>query len=115
MTSTPTPPTTTTTPPGSGSNPSSTYGSEFGATPAGVATAMGTGTGTGMGMDMNSGVGYMVTDSGSGSNAGSGEAMLADGSYMAGLAMGGSPSLVLSSSLQSALVYIFCFLLILSF
>ncbi|KAI4297745.1 hypothetical protein L6164_037616 [Bauhinia variegata] len=61
----------------------------------GSVTGIGTGTGTGTGF------GYSVTGSGSGSSSGSGETMLADGTYLAGLAMGDSPRRLPLSGLQS--------------
>ncbi|TKY67677.1 Thaumatin protein [Spatholobus suberectus] len=62
----------------------------------------GTATGTGsqgavVYTGADTGVGYSVTDSGSSSGSG-GETMLADGSYLAGLAMGDSPRRTVSSA-----------------
>lgn len=59
------------------------------------------GTGSGSGVDP----GLTYSGSGSGSTgSGSGQTMVADGSWLAGLAMGDSPRTVSPSSLQSALI-----------
>ena len=72
----------------------------------------GVGSGSGIMSDSGSGSGSgMMTESGSGS----GEAVLAGGSYLAGLAMGGSPRTVSISTLPSVLVCSASFLLILLF
>lgn len=57
-----------------------------------------TGSGT-----MGSGSGMGSSDMGSGTGSGS-EALLADGSYLAGLAMGESPRVLSPRALQSALL-----------
>ncbi|XP_028768023.1 thaumatin-like protein 1 isoform X1 [Neltuma alba] len=83
--------------------------SGFGATSTGTGFTMGSASEFGpdpklvseSGTDSGSTMGYSVT--GSGSN---GEAMLADSSYIAGLAMGASPTTFPLSSLQSAFVFI---------
>ncbi|KHN05410.1 Thaumatin-like protein [Glycine soja] len=83
-------------------------------TSPGSGTVTGTGTGTGsegavVYTGADNGVAYnTVTDSGSSSGSG-GETMLADGSYLAGLAMGDSPKRTVSI----AFVYSASFLLIL--
>ncbi|KAJ7978602.1 Thaumatin [Quillaja saponaria] len=82
-------------------------------TPMTSTTPQGSGTGTGTGTltGSESGSGYLGT--GSGSSSESGEAMLADGSYLAGLAMGDSPRTVSQSTLQSSLTMAAAFSLIL--
>lgn len=61
--------------------------------------------GSGSGTGSEYGLGYSVTGSGSGSGSGSesGEAELADGSWLAGLAMGDSPRPVSPNTLLLAL------------
>ncbi|XP_054787106.1 thaumatin-like protein 1 isoform X2 [Prosopis cineraria] len=100
MTSTPTPP--------------YSQGSGFGATSTVTGVTMGSGSDFGSdpklasesGSNSDPTIGYTVTGSGS-----SGEAMLADSSYIAGLAMGASPTTLPLSSLQSAFVFIYSILL----
>ncbi|KAK7264179.1 hypothetical protein RJT34_31784 [Clitoria ternatea] len=84
--------------------------------PAGTGIGIGTtspvtGTGSQGGVvytGADTGVGYSVTDSGSSSGSVGGETMLADGSYLAGLAMGQSPT-----TLPPAFLHYASFLLIL--
>ncbi|KAF3434682.1 hypothetical protein FNV43_RR21767 [Rhamnella rubrinervis] len=59
--------------------------------------------GTGSGSGIDPGLTYSGSESGS-TGSGSGQTMLADGSWLAGLAMGDSPRTVSPSSLQSALI-----------
>ena len=104
---------TSRTPIGSGTTPVTST------TPIGSGTGIGTGIGAGTGTGSEgAGVVYTGSDpalgyssvSGSGSSSGSGEAMLADGSYLAGLAMGDSPR---SRTVSSTFLYSVSFLLIL--
>uniref|UniRef100_A0A2N9I3C5 Thaumatin-like protein n=2 Tax=Fagus sylvatica TaxID=28930 RepID=A0A2N9I3C5_FAGSY len=78
-------------------------------TPMTTATSQGAGSQTGSGYTVSGSgtvAGYSVSGSGSGSGSesGAGEAELADGSWLAGLAMGDSPRILSPSTLKSAVI-----------
>ena len=74
-----------------------------------TSTSQGAGSQTGSGYTVSGSgtvAGYSVSGSGSGSGSesGAGEAELADGSWLAGLAMGDSPRILSPSTLKSAVI-----------